>query len=354
MKAILSVLLREEEENKLPKMTQLFFLYVISNLTRIAQLRKEDLEKHIGERVIQMGRLFFSSSLILMLLTPAFAQENSFVEYEEELSEYAFSMMDSVYDNRVVAAESFAKRLEEVLQMPGSYEYSFDKFKEVSVSVLPSEDEKFRIFTWQLRVSKERYIYGGVIQVAGQQPKVFALTDGSEAVRRPRSEVLDADEWYGALYYNIKPMSKRKNNKYYTVFGFDAHSLYTRRKVMDVLYFDKGEPKFGAPVFNIEEEGKLPRTDHRFILEYSVAARATLNYNEELKMIVYDHLIPFPSPYDEEGMAMMPDGSYHGFKLKRGKWNSVEKVFTHVQQNAPIVKPKLGTGRAKDPLLGNR
>ncbi len=288
----------------------------------------------------------------LILLTPAFAQENSFSKYEEELSEYAFAMMDSLYDNRVLAAESFAKRLEEVLQMPNSYAHPFRKFKEVSVSVLPSEDDKFRIFTWQLRVSKERYIYGGVIQTANKKPKVFALTDGSDALPRPHSEVLSADKWYGALYYNIKPMSK-KNSKYYTLFGFDAHSLYTRRKVMDVLYFEKGEPKFGAPVFNIQEEGKLPRTDHRFILEYSVAARATLNYNEELKMIVYDHLIPFPSPYDEEGAAMMPDGSYHGFKLKRGKWNSVEKVFTHVQQNAPIVKPKLGAGRGKDPILGN-
>ena len=299
-------------------------------------------------------KVILSVLLALTFAIPAFAQEKSFAEYEKELSEYAFSIMDSIYDNRVVAAEAFAKRLEEVLQMPGSYEHPFSKFKEVSVSVLPSEDDKFRIFTWQLRVSKERYIYGGIIQMAGKQPKVFALTDGSEAARRPRNEVLSADKWYGALYYNIKPLSKRKNNKYYTLFGFDAHSLYTRRKVVDVLYFEKGLPKFGAPVFQIAEAGKLPRADHRFILEYSVAARATLNYNEELQMIVYDHLIPFPSPYDEVSMAMMPDGSYRGFKLKRGKWESVEKVFTHIQQNAPIVKPKLGTGRGKDPLLGNR
>jgi len=299
-------------------------------------------------------KAILSVLLTLILFTFTFAQEKSFAEYEEELSEYAFEMMDSVYDSRATAAASFAERLEEVLQMPGSYKHPFHKFKEVSVSVLPSEDNKFRIFTWQLRVNKERYIYGGIIQMASKQPKVFALTDGSDTMRRPQSKVSDTDEWYGALYYNIKPMSKKKNNTYYTVFGFDAHSLYTRRKVMDVLYFEKGKPKFGAPVFNINEGGKLPRTDHRFILEYSVAARATLNYNEELEMIVYDHLIPFPSPYTDEGTAMMPDGSYHGFKLKRSKWNSVEKVFTHVQQNAPIVKPKLGTGRGKDPLLGNR
>jgi len=44
-------------------MKKLFFLYVWLNLTRIAELRKEDLVKHIRKRTIQMGRLFFSSSL---------------------------------------------------------------------------------------------------------------------------------------------------------------------------------------------------------------------------------------------------------------------------------------------------
>jgi len=39
--------IREEEENNLPQMKSLFFLYVWLNLTRIAGLRKEDLVKEI-------------------------------------------------------------------------------------------------------------------------------------------------------------------------------------------------------------------------------------------------------------------------------------------------------------------
>gem|GEM_PF-5712217 len=55
--------IRKEEENNLPQMKKLFFLYVWLNLTRIAGLRKENLVKHIRKRTIQTGRLFFSSSL---------------------------------------------------------------------------------------------------------------------------------------------------------------------------------------------------------------------------------------------------------------------------------------------------
>jgi len=50
-------------------MKKLFFLYVWLNLTRIAELRKEDLVKHIRKRTIQTGRLFFSSSLNSYLTT---------------------------------------------------------------------------------------------------------------------------------------------------------------------------------------------------------------------------------------------------------------------------------------------
>jgi len=56
--------IREEEENNLPQMKPLFFLYVWLNLTRPECFRdKENLVKHIRKRTIQTGRLFFSSSL---------------------------------------------------------------------------------------------------------------------------------------------------------------------------------------------------------------------------------------------------------------------------------------------------
>ncbi len=288
--------------------------------------------------------------MALFFVQNATAQDKTFAEYGQELNTYAETLMgDSLYENRAEAAQLFNELLGEVLQMPGSYEHPFKELERVSV--LPSEDGKFRIFTWQLCQDSDHYIYNGYIQMKGATPKVFDLDDRSDEVRNPHRDVLNAEDWYGVLYYNIKPMSKRKRNKYYAVFGFDANSLYTRRKVIDILYFEDGEPKFGAPVF-VQQEAN--RTDHRFIMEYSATAAATLNYNEELKIIMYDNLIEFPSPYAQEGIAMMPDGSYHGFKLKRGKWYSVEKVFTHIQQNAPIVKPKLGGGRGKDPLLGNK
>ena len=71
----LILVVREEEENKLPELTQLFFSYVFSNLTHIAGLQsvpnsfrdKENLREHMEKRAIQTGRLLFSTFLIYAL-----------------------------------------------------------------------------------------------------------------------------------------------------------------------------------------------------------------------------------------------------------------------------------------------
>gem|GEM_PF-773315 len=53
-------------------------IYFLSlNLTRIAELRKEDLVKHIRKRTIQTGRLFFSSSLNHLLVLAVFSRQRA-------------------------------------------------------------------------------------------------------------------------------------------------------------------------------------------------------------------------------------------------------------------------------------
>ena len=92
----------------------------------------------------------FSLVLILVFFVQdVSAQERTFVEYGTELNGYAEQFMsDSLYENRAEAEQLFDKLLSEVLQMSGSYEHPFKELERVSVQ--PSEDGKFRIFTWQL------------------------------------------------------------------------------------------------------------------------------------------------------------------------------------------------------------
>ena len=57
------------------------------------------------------------------------------------------------------------------------------------------------------------------------------------------------------------------------------------------------------------------------MLEYTSEAKVKLNWDEQYKMILFDHLIPFNNPYTNSP-TYVPDGSYDGFKLEKG----VQKV----------------------------
>ena len=98
---------------------------------------------------------------------------------------------------------------------------------------------------------------------------------------------------------------------------------------MDVLSFDDqtGEPVFGAPIISFKEDtGKIKPIANRFSIEYKKEARALMNYNPEMDMIIYDHLI---SEDDQPGRkeTYIPDGDFEGFKWQNGQWVHVDKVF---------------------------
>jgi hypothetical protein len=164
----------------------------------------------------------------------------------------------------------------------------------------------------------------------------------------PNQEQLGADRWYGSLYFNIKPFETRQGRKY-LLFGFDAFEFFEKRKLLDVLSFDKeGKPVFGAPVF---EKPDAP-PDSRVYVQYSADAKVKLNWDEQYKMIIFDHLIPFPSPFGRD-MVNVPDGSYDAYKLEKGRWKYVDKVFDDKQKDVPFPEPVLEERKEKD-IMGKK
>ena len=91
--------------------------------------------------------------------------------------------------------------------------------------------------------------------------------------------------------------------------------------MIDILSFDdKGKAKFGAKLFDMGDTSNH-RFPKRFILEYKEdATKVTLNYSDEYKMIIFDHLVAQSEKTSDLGFTLMPDGSYDGFKWKNDHW----------------------------------
>jgi hypothetical protein len=72
------------------------------------------------------------------------------------------------------------------------------------------------------------------------------------------------------------------------------------------------------------------------LLEYSATVSVTLNYNEDLDRVVFDHLI-YGSPIRGEMPTNVPDGSYSGMVLtKDGIWKYVDKIYKDDPNNVLI------------------
>jgi hypothetical protein len=149
---------------------------------------------------------------------------------------------------------------------------------------------------------------------------------------KPGDSVRTKDNWIGAIYYKI--ISKEYNGKkYYTLLGFDDFAISSNKKWMEVLTFnDRQEPVFGGPLISYKDDTTKKPVQSRFNMEYKKEANTTLNYDPELDMIIYDHLIS-ETDEPEKKNTYIPDGSYEGFKWKDGKWVHIDRVFNFQLQD---------------------
>lgn len=256
------------------------------------------------------------------------ADQVQLTQKEDSLKIYADSMINAVSTAKRFRSDSiFIKTFVRALKTKNSFYYPFDSLH--TVSKLYAPDSSFRIYTWQLKKDEYLYLQKGAIQMKTPDGslKLFPLFDASMFTAKPQDSVRSRNNWIGAIYYKV--ISKTyKGKKYYTLLGFDDYSVGSNRKWMEVLTFnDNGEPRFGGPYISFKEDtGRIKPTLNRFYIEYKKEARTTFNYNPELDMIIYDHLIS-ESDQPERKESYIPDGDFEGFKWKNGQWIHVDQVF---------------------------
>lgn len=227
--------------------------------------------------------------------------------------------------DRFRSDSNFVRALVRALKVTNSFYYPLDS---VAVSKLYAPDSSFRIFTWQVQKDEYVYLQKGAIQM--QTPdgslKLFPLHDVSMFSKKPADSVRGRENWVGAIYYKVI-LKTHNNKKYYTLLGFDDFSVSSNKKWMEVLTFnDRGEPVFGGPFISFAEDSVKKGVLPRFSIEYKKEAKTFFNYDPELDLIVFDHLISESNEPDRRE-TYIPDGDFEGFKWKNGQWVHVNKVF---------------------------
>lgn len=277
--------------------------------------------------------------------------------YEDTLGYLSYLIVnDSIEEDRFIAVKKFIPTLVKALKIKNSFDYPFDRL--TSISIQYPADSTFRIFTWQLYVDENDYRYYGAIQMNSGDLKLIPLFDRSVEVEDIENQLLTPEQWYGALYYNVKEFDTSEGKKY-LLFGYDGYSFFTKRKVVDVLHFNNGKASFGAPVF-VSDDPEYPfPPKSRLALTYSAEAAIKANYDGYLDLIVFDHLIETTSSLASQGPVNLPDGSYEGYRLKDGRWTYVPKVFDHIYESEEETRQEplfdsSKTRKQKKDIFGNR
>jgi hypothetical protein len=236
--------------------------------------------------------------------------------------------------------------------LPGIFDYPFDSL--TGIGRLRSDDNRFRVFTWNVPLSDGSSGYFGYILMKEsnrQGKRLYSLTDCSADPAISADQVLENGKWYGALYYKIIQTGDSKQT-HYTLLGWNGNKPATNLKLIEALSFSPdGMPVFGAPLFKTPEGIR-----NRYFMEYAKNISVVLKWDEQTLripkgnkgrfseekswMIVMDHLIPIDSQLAGHRKYYVPSGeTYDAFIFRNNNWLYVDNVKV-ANPASPLLTPK--------------
>ncbi len=287
--------------------------------------------------------LLICSIIILSVFIKTNAQSyaQNLVQKEDSLKYHGNIIVNGEYAEQRFRADShFTRILVRALQIPYSFYHSFDSL--ITISRLYSPDSTFRIFTWQVNKDENTHRRHGAIQMNTKDGslKLFPLIDRSSLIINQADTITNNEWWIGAIYYKIL-LHKIVDRNYYTLLGYDENNRLSTRKIIEILSFDAmNRPVFGSNIFDFSMDKTQKNPQSRYWIEYKKDAQASIKFDQELDLLIYDHLISETNEIDRKE-TYVPDGDYEAFKWTNGKWLHIEKPFDYKLEDgqAPVIKP---------------
>ena len=291
-----------------------------------------------------MNRIVFILLLIFLAGNTCFSQylsssEKKFLQKKEDsLKKVAIQILKGRNaQDRFSADSQFTKIFVRALQTKNSFYYPFDSL--TTIAKVTPKDSVFKIFTWQLVINGDMVRQHGAIQMRSTDGslQLFPLIDKTDLINNINDTITSNFAWVGALYYKVIE-EKAFGKTFYTLLGFDDNNLSSDRKIIEVLTFKNGKPVFGGPFFSFRDNSLHKKSMARYIMEYKKNASPHLNYDNEMGLIMLEHLIS-ETGEPQKKYTYIPDGDYEGLKWQDGKWVYIEKVFNQITPEGQVPLP---------------
>ena len=191
---------------------------------------------------------------------------------EIELNEKLLQLRSAKTDEEIERLNLlFKAEMSSFLKLDGIFTYPFKHLK--TVAILDSPDESIRIINWNIEYTDFSYSYCAFVLSWDTKKKVAVVTeliDNLDPYSAKPDGIIDAKNWYGALYYKILPFLRNSKTEY-LLLGWDGATTMSNFKLIDVLTFNGSNLKLGSPVFKQKKS-----VVNRVVFEYSEKAKISL------------------------------------------------------------------------------
>jgi hypothetical protein len=282
---------------------------------------------------------FYLSIVLALIAHNAFSQSPQ--DVENELARLGINSVQlRTEEERLAASDTFSMLLDQIINSEAAFNHPFEKVK--NLSKLQSPDQNFRIYTWSVPLRNGSFaFYGRLVFKEKNTFSVIALIDNGVNIENPEFQLLKADQWYGAVYYDIIK-TKHKKNTYYTLLGYRPNNSSHNEKVLEVLATDNLEPvRFGSRIFNTPTLNGMnyQRPPFRLILRYNPKTVAFLRYMAQDDKIIMDHLAPPDASQKGLWAYYGQDFTYDALFWEEGMWQLQENIALKGTSQPNTVSP---------------
>jgi len=256
--------------------------------------------------------------VVFILFQGVMSGQDQLIEAENKLVVQYNAILDSGNDEvRTKGHDLFYQTMKKTLELPGAFEYPFDKL--VTISKLQPDDNQFRIFTWNLQNDAGSHGFYGLVQLnpkitRNKVEKVIELINQPGVLEKTENKSFAANKWPGAVYYELIPF-KKGGKTYYTVAGWRGFDKGLTQKILDVIVLQGESVKFGYPLFKMQN-----RSQRRVVFTFNGKISMLLFYDQKIKRFVFDHLAAQNNIVTENYRFYGPDGSYDAFIKDKKEW----------------------------------
>jgi hypothetical protein len=182
---------------------------------------------------------------------------------------------------------------------------------------ITSPDSLVKIITWNLILDDggNRYFcYFVKRSPPGGKNQIFKLSGIYNETPERADTIYSSSNWYGALYYDIRPFEST-GGKFYVLLGIDYGNSFVTRKIIDVVSFGPGNNLIFRRKCFISGKEIISRV----VFEYTSKAVMSLRFERD-DLIVFDHISPASPDLKDNRQFYGPDFSFDSYYLENGFW----------------------------------